>query len=90
MWEKGFEKSKSEDTNVQLYHMRIHLIAIGGSAMHNFALALDHLGHEVSRIAHECQVGRCRHYKYYTSNLIPFEASSMELGQTNPLKRRST
>ena len=28
--------------------MRIHLIAIGGSAMHNFALALDHLGHEVS------------------------------------------
>ena len=28
--------------------MRIHLIAIGGSAMHNFALALDYLGHEVS------------------------------------------
>ena len=28
--------------------MRIHLVAIGGSAMHNFALALDYLGHEVS------------------------------------------
>ena len=28
--------------------MRIHLIAIGGSAMHNFALALKHLGHDVS------------------------------------------
>ena len=28
--------------------MRIHLIAIGGSAMHNFALALDHLGHKVT------------------------------------------
>jgi len=28
--------------------MRIHLIAIGGSAMHNFALALAHLGHDVS------------------------------------------
>ena len=28
--------------------MRIHLIAIGGSAMHNFALALSHLGHEVT------------------------------------------
>jgi UDP-N-acetylmuramate: L-alanyl-gamma-D-glutamyl-meso-diaminopimelate ligase len=28
--------------------MRIHLIAIGGSAMHNFALALSHLGHKVS------------------------------------------
>ena len=28
--------------------MRIHLIAIGGSAMHNFALALQHSGHEVS------------------------------------------
>ena len=41
-------KSKREVTNVQLYHMRIHLIAIGGSAMHNFALALNHLGHEVS------------------------------------------
>jgi UDP-N-acetylmuramate: L-alanyl-gamma-D-glutamyl-meso-diaminopimelate ligase len=48
MWEKGLAKSKREVTNVQLYHMRIHLIAIGGSAMHNFALALNHLGHEVS------------------------------------------
>lgn len=28
--------------------MRIHLIAIGGSAMHNFALALAHMGNEVS------------------------------------------
>lgn len=28
--------------------MRIHLIAIGGSAMHNIALALDENGHEVS------------------------------------------
>ncbi len=28
--------------------MRIHLIAIGGSAMHNFALALAHLGHHVT------------------------------------------
>ncbi len=28
--------------------MRIHLIAIGGSAMHNFALALSHLGHEIT------------------------------------------
>jgi UDP-N-acetylmuramate: L-alanyl-gamma-D-glutamyl-meso-diaminopimelate ligase len=28
--------------------MRIHLIAIGGSAMHNFALALKHSGHNVS------------------------------------------
>lgn len=28
--------------------MRIHLIAIGGSAMHNFALALAHLGHDVT------------------------------------------
>ena len=28
--------------------MRIHLIAIGGSAMHNFALALSHLGHGVT------------------------------------------
>ena len=28
--------------------MRIHLIAIGGSAMHNFALALKHSGHKVS------------------------------------------
>ena len=28
--------------------MRIHLIAIGGSAMHNFALALSHLGHKVT------------------------------------------
>ncbi len=28
--------------------MRIHLIAIGGSAMHNFALALKHIGHKVS------------------------------------------
>ena len=28
--------------------MRIHLIAIGGSAMHNFALALKHSGHDVS------------------------------------------
>jgi len=28
--------------------MRIHLIAIGGSAMHNFALALAHAGHDVT------------------------------------------
>lgn len=28
--------------------MRVHLIAIGGSAMHNLALALKHAGHEVS------------------------------------------
>lgn len=28
--------------------MRIHLIAIGGSAMHNFALALAHMGNKVS------------------------------------------
>ena len=28
--------------------MRIHLIAIGGSAMHNFALALDHLGQRLA------------------------------------------
>lgn len=28
--------------------MRIHLIAIGGSAMHNLALALQSIGHEVS------------------------------------------
>lgn len=28
--------------------MRIHLIAIGGSAMHNFALALSDAGHEVT------------------------------------------
>lgn len=28
--------------------MRIHLIAIGGSAMHNFALALAHSGHNVT------------------------------------------
>ncbi|PCJ80468.1 MAG: peptidoglycan synthetase [Bacteroidetes bacterium] len=28
--------------------MRIHLIAIGGSAMHNFALALAHSGHDVT------------------------------------------
>ena len=26
------------------YHMRIHLIAIGGSAMHNMALALHEKG----------------------------------------------
>ena len=28
--------------------MRIHLIAVGGSAMHNFALALAHAGHLVT------------------------------------------
>ena len=28
--------------------MRIHLIAIGGSAMHNLALALQENGHQVS------------------------------------------
>ena len=28
--------------------MRIHLIAVGGSAMHNFALALAHAGHHVT------------------------------------------
>lgn len=28
--------------------MRIHLIAVGGSAMHNFALALAHAGHDVT------------------------------------------
>ena len=28
--------------------MRIHFIAIGGSAMHNLALALQGAGHEVS------------------------------------------
>ena len=28
--------------------MKIHLIAIGGSAMHNMALALQHKGFEVS------------------------------------------
>src|SRR5690606_8515170 len=31
-----------------IYSMRIHLIAIGGSAMHNLALALQSVGHEVS------------------------------------------
>ena len=29
----------------ELSRMRIHLIAIGGSAMHNFALALADAGH---------------------------------------------
>ena len=28
--------------------MRIHFIAIGGSAMHNLALALHEAGHEIS------------------------------------------
>ncbi|WP_273007229.1 Mur ligase domain-containing protein, partial [Leeuwenhoekiella blandensis] len=28
--------------------MRVHFIAIGGSAMHNLALALHHKGYEVS------------------------------------------
>ena len=28
--------------------MNIHLIAIGGSAMHNLALALHHKGHQVT------------------------------------------
>ena len=28
--------------------MRIHLIAVGGSAMHNFALALADAGHQVT------------------------------------------
>lgn len=32
----------------ELFGMRIHLIAIGGSAMHNFALALKDAGHHVT------------------------------------------
>lgn len=32
----------------ELFGMRIHLIAIGGSAMHNFALALQAAGHHVT------------------------------------------
>lgn len=28
--------------------MKVHFIAIGGSAMHNLALALNHKGYEVS------------------------------------------
>ena len=28
--------------------MKIHIIAIGGSAMHNIALALHHKGYEIS------------------------------------------
>lgn len=32
----------------ELSDMRIHLIAVGGSAMHNFALALSHAGHHVT------------------------------------------
>ncbi len=32
----------------ELSLMRIHLIAVGGSAMHNFALALAHAGHHVT------------------------------------------
>ena len=32
----------------ELHLMRIHLIAIGGSAMHNFALALSDAGHKVT------------------------------------------
>lgn len=34
--------------STQDHSMRIHLIAIGGSAMHNLALALQSIGHQVS------------------------------------------
>jgi len=49
--------------------MRIHLIAIGGSAMHNFALALSHLGHEVT--GSDDQIFEPSRGRLLKANLLP-------------------
>ena len=51
--------------------MRIHLIAIGGSAMHNFALALAHLGHDVT--GSDDQIFEPSRGRLKKANLLPDE-----------------
>ena len=51
--------------------MRIHLIAIGGSAMHNFALALAHLGHDVT--GSDAQIFEPSRGRLKKVNLLPDE-----------------
>ena len=51
--------------------MRIHLIAIGGSAMHNFALALAHMGHDVT--GSDDQIFEPSRGRLKKANLLPDE-----------------
>lgn len=48
MWENAWDGTNLGPKRFELHGMRIHLIAIGGSAMHNFALALADAGHHVT------------------------------------------
>ena len=56
--------------------MRIHFIAIGGSAMHNLAIALHQKGYQITGsddTIHDPSKSRLEKEDYYLKNLVGFQ-----------------